>query len=376
MPSRNYILLLIILCVILCAVLFQGPSPSFDDVNYILYAKQMLNGTFSPLQSPYAYGFLLPATIALSYRIFGVNNLAATLPAILEYIILVVLTYLIILKYLENEEIAFLGSASLAFSAFVVLYATRPLPDMFIGVLVAAALYLSIDAEKHIETYLIMGLALGDIIFIKFGGLITVLAMLISLLILDKKKGALLFALGLIAIIIPYFLGIGTLSVISNYSANQVKLSHASLEVNYYMAAYVLNFNYNTKSLLFVQSFPLGLLLLYAFLGTFLILYKRYKNGYFIVLLFWISYLYLFFGTEGIKSYTFIVIVSRYFIWIAAPMALLSAFFLYWVYANLYGKGLRNLAIAAVILLVLLLLISNLPMLIFFKTHMINYQIR
>ena len=61
--------ILLLIGIGLIAYLHILPNMTFDDYDYILFAHQMLNGTFNQLQSPYAYGTGLIAVYALALTI-------------------------------------------------------------------------------------------------------------------------------------------------------------------------------------------------------------------------------------------------------------------------------------------------------------------
>lgn len=364
-------LLLILICLTISFVLFKNNSANFtyDDFNYITYALQMRIGAFNPLQSPYAFGYLFPFTIFVSYNLLGINTISTSAPQILEYIILVLLSYATASK-LFNRKLAFAGALALAVSAFIAIYATRPLPDMLVGDLVALALYLLTSEDKITSSsftklnnwaYFFAGIVIGTIVFVKLGAIIPALALAFALLVLEKGK-TIPFIIGTIMVSFVYFMSIGTLNVVSSYSALQVHLSHVQTTLwgNLYTMLYLMPFGYNLHSLWFVQTFPLGLMFIFAILGTYQIFQNKENKLAVVSLVFWFTFLYLFLGTEGLHHYQLIVVVSRYFIWIAMPMMILATYFFWNMYKN---SNHGNLYIA---ILVLLVLLSNLPMLWFF----------
>src|SRR5579863_7402834 len=132
----SYLILsiIIIICVVLSYSLYTGPFYSFDDGNYIVFAHQILDRNFSLSQNPYAYGFLMPLTLVPSLTIFGINLLAITMPAFIEYIIIVILAFFIG-KKLYGNEVGLVSAFLISTAPFVVGYSTRVLPDMAVGVL-------------------------------------------------------------------------------------------------------------------------------------------------------------------------------------------------------------------------------------------------
>ena len=221
-------LILIVLCIFMSVFMQHSSHPnlSFDDANYIRFAGQILTNEFKPLSNPYAYGYLLPATIALSMHLFGTSLLADALPSIIEYILLVLVSYWLI-KKMVKPSIAFYTSFLVATSAFIAGYATRALPDMLIGLLVGLALYMVL--EPKVNRSFTAGILIGMIIFVKLGAMFIPAILLVTLVLFSRKR-AVWFLVGLLLITCIYFASIGfNTSFISNYSQNQVGLSQTSL---------------------------------------------------------------------------------------------------------------------------------------------------
>ena len=129
MDSKLKYLYLILLIIIASAsaLLFYPNNHvnyTFDDLNYLHFAELMYYGKFNPLQSPYAYGYLLPLPMAISFYLFGFSLFTASLPFIIAYVLLILLIYLICLKFF-SELISF--STALIASFSCLLY-TSPSP--------------------------------------------------------------------------------------------------------------------------------------------------------------------------------------------------------------------------------------------------------
>jgi 4-amino-4-deoxy-L-arabinose transferase-like glycosyltransferase len=131
-----YLLLAVIILagLLLSYVLYSGPFYTYDDLAYIMFSHQVLTGTFNPVQSPYAYGFLLPISLAASFDIFGVNTFASILPSLAEYITLILVSFAIARK-LYGRNAGLFSAFFVATAPFVVGYSTRVLPDMGVGAL-------------------------------------------------------------------------------------------------------------------------------------------------------------------------------------------------------------------------------------------------
>ena len=80
-------------------------------------------------------------------------------------------------------------------------------------------------------------------------------------------------------------------------------------------------------------------------------------------------YLYLFLGTESLHSYISITVEARYMIWIAAPIALCSAYCINEIFNYIQKTWGRRYSYISLMLIVTLAFISNLPSLILFASH-------
>ena len=326
---------------------------NYDDTSYILYAKHMLNGTFNTFSSPYAYGYVLPATVALSFAAFGQNNFAAGLPAMIEYMTLIILSYIILLKLFPNRY-AFAGALMLAVSAFIAAYTYRVLPDMPAGVLIALACYFLLSGKP--SRAVIAGALIGATIFIKMGVLLVAPIFIIVLLIYKPRLRGIAFALGLSIAIIIYFATIGWhFSIIQAYSINQVRINTTNLVINSYTALFTYTFNFLNN----YQIFTLGLLLFLTLPGFMLAVKRKDAIIQQFGLIFIAFYIYLFFGTESITKWAFIVVVSRYFIWVAIPMVISSIYFIQWLVEKAREKQ-QNITLAFIVLCSIAV---NIPML-------------
>jgi hypothetical protein len=355
----------------LIAVEYHGPNYTFDDANYVHYGKQILAGNFSPFESPYALGYVMPGTVAESFLIFGENNLAASIPSMVEYLALIIVTYFTLLNIERLDRFAFQTSIILAISAFVAVYTSRVLSDMLIGLIVAVSLYIISKNDRH---PMLAGAVLGVIIFVKFGGLVASLAVLVAVIATTPKKYSARFFAGLAILTLIYMTSIGwNIHAIEAYSANQVNLSKVDLRVNLITMSVMMFFNYGLNKHIFDQVFPLGAIAFYAVIGAIMIVAKRDRRAMLFMITMAFAYLYLFFGTESISTYKLITVVERYMIWIALPIAVTAAYFISELYDWSVRRSGKKYATIVIISIVLLALLSNLPMLIIFHYKVFKY---
>lgn len=363
---------LIAICILLIAIEWQGPNLTFDDANYLLYAHQILNGTFNMTESPYAYGFIYPYTVAAAVAL-GPNFLQiAGIPNAIEYIILILLIYGIALEAMQqkNKIIAFAVALLAASSAFIVAFSSRVVPDMLIGVIIAAVIYgdLLIRKTEKQDAYYVVGMLLGLLPFIKISAATIIIPFALYLIFYKRGWSTFYFFSGLGTMLLIYFAIIHfNLGIFASYSANQVKLSTANPTINFLTGfIFTAPFLYYTQEGVFWQVFPLGLLFDFALIACYYALLKKDTKMLWYAFILISSTLYLLFGTESFTHYVSIVVVARYFIMLAPIMALLTARFLFSLESFLRGKYSKRTALIVICGIVLIGVIVQLPMLVYF----------
>lgn len=366
------IALLLSVALFLAMLTSHGLNLSFDDVSYYIYAKQMLNGTFTIQQSPYAYGFAYPAMLAFSMLLFGQNVHAASYPNAASFILLLLAIYFLGKRY-YNANLALLGSLLVAFSAFIVIYAFRAIPDMPIGAFIALSLLLVSKQTRRGNT--LSGLLVGAIIFLKVGSLLYMPFLLFGLALFSKPRSLVLYWLAGWLFSLSIYFSIASflaphLNVVSSYSSNQVHLSSASLLLNFYtLCSYT--FCYLPYGAAWAQVFPLAALLWIAILGSILVLKDRVRQLAMYYTFLWLTFFYLLFGTESLSNWAWIVVVSRYFIPLAPAMTMLALYPISLLYKRISSNII--LVFVALSLIAILVLLSNLPMLVYAISHIPHY---
>ena len=367
------------LVLLLSYFLWSGPLYWLDDLDYITYAHQMLTGTFSIIQSPYAYGFLPSAIVALSLLSFGINPFAAVLPDLVECIALVALTFLIGRK-LYNNEVGVLSAFLSATAPFVIGYTSRALPDILMGVIGALSVYvmlLALESKSRYYLFVAAGVLAGLTVFVKLLGLAFMLAFFVGVLcyylydtpkkrVLDRRavfSAYLGLLLPLIAYLLIFLAYTGNpLFGITTYGQNQAEISHSGLLQN--VAVMIVDFfgySLNYSSLFGTDVswniFPLGFVAFWAIAGAVIAIASKKKEGIFLAAMTWILPLYLYFGTVSLTSYTSIFIASRYFAAVAAPMAVLASYAIFdlsRVFGMAFGKNVRRMLFAGFVAVTIL----------------------
>lgn len=346
----------------IAAYFYSGPLYTFDDGQYITYARQMMHGNFSITQDPHAFGYLTPMTVAASFLIFGQSPFSAALPGIVEYVLIIMLAFLVG-RELFDVRVGLTASLLVIITPTVFSYATRVLPDMLIGVLVGAALYAfacgAKEGRNKAALIFASGFFFGMVIFVKIGGGFAVLPALIGVAVF-YRKAIINFASGMFASVMLYFasfyaLSGGHLSLISEYSATQAALMpHGYLALNF-----ITMLDMIAGPVQIYQVYPLGLIVVFAFISTYIAITRKDRSLCYLSLIFWFAFFYLFYGTESLSQYAFITVVNRYLIAVSVPLVLLPAFVLVDLYKVCEAVLGKRLAVSIFVVLILLTVASN-----------------
>jgi 4-amino-4-deoxy-L-arabinose transferase-like glycosyltransferase len=350
----------------LAAAFYSGPLYTMDDGSLIAIAKNMLYDNFSMTSSPFALSYLPSALVYASFEAFGISTVSAILPSIIEYVALILLAFLVG-KTLFNNEVGVISGVLIITMPNVLGVVTRVVPDLLLGVLTGFMMYALALAAKHKEReqglYLSAGLICGLMAFAKLGGVGLAIPVVVAVFFLDRKL-VVPFAAGLLISLLIYtatFYALGgwktgIISAVEGYSQNQVRLTQADLQTNYVTMLDVI-----TGPVVLLQVLPFGLILLFIFLSTYIGLKNRNKALLFAASMFWFTFLYLFFGTESMQGYVFITVVTKYFLLVSIPMAVLAAYLLFDIYSASHHHLGKGIALTLLALLIALVLISNLP---------------
>ncbi len=350
----------------LAAFFYSGPLYQMDDGSLISIAKSMLDGNFNILSNTFAFSYLPSALIYLSFMVFGVNTFSTILPSVLEYVALIVLAFLVG-KTLFNNEVGLLSGILIITMPNVLGFVTRVVPDMLLGVLAGLIMYVLAQSIKHNERAprlcFSAGLICGLMVFVKFGGVGLAIPIIIAMLMFNRKL-VIPFVTGLALSLLVYTLSFYMLSgwktsifsAIEEYSQGQIGLTESNLMVNYVTMLDVI-----TGPVFALQILPFGLILLFILVSTYITFKNRDNCLAYPASMFWFTFFYLFFGTESLHGYVSITVVTRYFLLVSVPMALLAAYLLFDMYVvSLRLRG-KRIALGVLVLLLALILISNIP---------------
>jgi len=352
-----FLLASILIGILISIYLYSGPDPFYDDAWYINLAHYILSGNFSQvIGNLFGYGFVNIFAIALSFKFFGYGDIQAILPSIIEYVLLLIVTYHISKKFYAP----IFASATvylLALAPFLVNYTTRVLPDINAGLAVALSFYaflIAIDNKKFIWSITAGFLAAfpayikADETFIYIGLLAFLLIILFSKNIIytikrkDKrhinelKSIALIFA-GLIIGLFAYFFIFYVFT--NNFFFPIIYYTSIPSSEPVLSEIYILIIPFSTsKGLMNADYFPLGPILVLSIIGAAIgILKKNSKINYASFLCFGV-FLYLLVGTSNIHEYIVINSLSRFFAIDASLFALLGGYALFNIYNFLNAK--------------------------------------
>ena len=368
--ARICLAVIIILGLALAAFMYSGPFYKMDDAALISIAIEILRGSFNIASSPWAFGYMQSALLALSFALFGITPFAAILPTLLEYVSLVIVSFLVG-KTLFNNEVGLLSAMLIITMPTVLGFATRVLVDMQLGVLAGLIVYAFALALKHrklgFRMSLSAGLICGLMAFVKIGGVGIAIPILLTMLVFDRKL-VMVFVVGLTISLLIYTITfyslsgwkVSILSALQEYSQNQMNMA-ATQYTNALSINYLTMLDIIFGPPLVWQVIPFGLITFFILVSTYLAFKNKDKRLLYSALIFWFTFFYLFFGTESPQSYAPIVVVTRYFLLVSIPMALLAAYALFNLYETfLYAAGAR-VALGLLVLLILLILVSNIP---------------
>ncbi len=371
--AYSYIALLILIIVgMLIGFLTHSTlDPLYDDITYITYAHQMIEGDFSFGYSPFTISIGLITPLAFSFKLFGISNFSAILPTIIYYIELVVLTFFIG-KKLKGNSFALISALIAATSPLATLYIYRVLPDLLLGAIVSLSFYLYIKAQERRNTkiYFVSGIVIGFGLFVRPDGLLLAFFYLISMLFSAKKQikenklVAMLYAfLGVLIVDSTYLL------IFLLYTGNPLHpflvfggavnaLSNSPFEWNIKALLNTLN-PVSLNNIMGPYTYSMGVAFLFALIGSVLSLVKRDKSAP-IALFFIAVFFYYFLGTSSLSHYTFIKIESRFLTSLLMPLSIAIAYLIFEIYENLKRESKIYAGIScAVLILAVLFLYSN-----------------
>ncbi len=324
------LLISIVLFGLLLRLIFFSGMGISDDL-YYSYAATHLN-TLQKDTLMVRVGIIYPT--ALSYAIFGVNDLSAVAFVLLTSLAGIVLIYYFG-KLLFTPRIGILAAFLLSFFPMDVIYSTKLLSDIPSAFFMALGVYLFLYAQRKSPRYsawwyIGSGICIGVGYVIRESALLIALFFMLYIIYHKKiKKEYFLVAAGVLLILLLeslYFYA-RTGDFLFRNNASQEYLKEALIKENYFGR---LDF---PKGLLhypfMIATNPL-IMMYYFFmiLAIFFCLHRKKKESYILLLWFLPLLLYLSFGSASLLSYSPFKATERYLCIVTIPSILLMAYFL------------------------------------------------
>ena len=319
-----WLISIVLFATFLMVFFYSGTNYGFDDSVYAQLARSILaNGYYNPLSTPYGISYAFPYFAAISAFVFGTSNLGfVILVSAIEYLSLIILTYILSLRVIsKNEGVALASAFVCATLPFVLEYSTRLLNDTLMGVVATLALiFLLSDSRRDL---FLAGIMAGALIFLKFDGLIFIAIFIV--IAMAKRKVEPILAVALMAglFIIPYLImGLPPLYPLTSYLTAQATIGQATTGFKFVALGVMLGFPVIINAF---DTYTLGLLLWLGMVSTIIGIWSKDKNILLLATIFWAFFLIFNFGSSE-------VFVSRYLDIVAAPFSILVAYAFYKVW--------------------------------------------
>ncbi len=364
LKGDKYILALwlIMLCgVLLIHFFYTGPYLQFDDQKYLALVAQVGNHTFSPAINLRAYSWLFIYLSYLSGAIFGQTQSGFVALVAIEYLSLILLTYILGLRVTGDKKLSLFAAFLVCIFPFTIQYSSRLLPDMLMGVLGAISAVMLFSDRK--VDWVLSGAAAGLMLYVKLMAFAYLIPFAIAALISRKRAYVIPAMLITMAIYtIPFIVYVhNPFFAFQNYGGFQELLSPTT-PGNNLLGLMLMGSLWQSTGPISInfQNYQLGLLLWFAALGT--VMSVKYMDGKMVAMsgLFWVFTLYLCFGTISLSHYAVGSFITRYFIVVAAPFAILVAYAVKNLVVKFPISGRRNWVHMAIFLALLIGIIVSL----------------
>lgn len=192
--SAHLLAAILLIGIALSIFMYAGPQPLYDDSFYIFLAHMAATGNTGFLGSEFAFGFMNILPESLSFMALGYGSVQAVLPDMIEYALLVLFTFLTA-RLIGGDLMGIVASFLAATAPFAVSIATRPLPDLSIGMAVAFALYMifkSARSRNAIAMPFAAGAACAFTVYMKPTGyafIAPTMLFMLAALVYDASKG-------------------------------------------------------------------------------------------------------------------------------------------------------------------------------------------
>ena len=347
---------------------YAGPSPFYDDSNYLALSHQIIELNPAFIGSIFGFDYLQLMPLAVSQYLLGYGDFQVILPSIIEYVVMIIFAFLIG-RQISGYSLGLLSAFFTATAPFVTVNVTRVLPDMATGMAVAISLYLFVLCAKSKQKFYIQMLYGASTVFpffMKVEGLsffgFSWLAIIMAAAYyrfsgsFTTKRFLVFAAIGAAVAMFIYFMVFALLINDPFFGLQNQRIAPVQPPLENAIIA----FNPNTFSFASpseTEAYPIGLLVYFAIAGSILATTRRNKYMSFISIVGWGVLAYLLAGTTSYQKYVPITTHTRFFAIILIPLSVLAAYAVISLYEQL-AKSRRIFGLAAVGLLIFLLFFS------------------
>ncbi|MBU0487444.1 MAG: glycosyltransferase family 39 protein [Bacteroidetes bacterium] len=110
----------------------------YDDLHYAKLANDLNHGLFD-FTDHYSYRWPVVVLTALSYQLFGINDFASALPALLVLTTIILLVFQVLKR--ESVSVIVAGLSLVCLNPVMLLYSDKLMPDIYLALAVFAVLY-------------------------------------------------------------------------------------------------------------------------------------------------------------------------------------------------------------------------------------------
>lgn len=188
-----YALLFFVLVVICYRLSGYTGHYGYDDMQYAEIAAKMLNGDVD-YDDHFTFRFTIIAATAISYRLFGINDFASSIPAMVVTIMMLVTIYEILRR--RGFWTTAIGLALTVTTEAILFYSNKLMPDIYVAVFTVLAAYTyyrqRYETQKHTGLYAVMFAVSLWLAFMSKGTVVLLLPWLLYLFVSDciqKKAG-------------------------------------------------------------------------------------------------------------------------------------------------------------------------------------------
>ncbi len=388
------IVLVLVVAAIMCWYLYAGPNPFYDDSTYVFLANYAIaNTNIFILINRFGYGFLKVYFIALSFSLFGYGGFQAVLSSVVSYMAMVILIFLTGARLKKGVYFGTLAAFIGAAAPFIAGYATRTLPDIPLGMLVALSTYLFTLGQKRIFRHkmipvFLFGFVTALTAYINEQGFIFIVfsaAVLVAMYFLERighshKKMTmsstyLIFfflgiAAGIMLYLIAYYLIVNDAFYVFEHYSNIPNSMSVVDRVMILFAPYAQNASSFNE-----EIYPAGVILILSIVGIPLSILKREKTVIYIAIVYSLTLAYMLIAPSSPSvtlaggGYVPIPFVTRMLDMFALPIALLCAYTVFTVFELVRTYGGKKVALIVAGLLIASVFLAEVPEYAFVKSY-------